>query len=69
MTAQVEPDNASQFSRPSNILSLKIGIVAMLSIDSWFVYAAQYFGIMENGSIIPIIIAKVRTLPIVLQLN
>ena len=62
-TAQVEPNKASQFSSFPNILNLKTGIVAMLPIGLWFVHAAQYFGIVENGSIIPIITAKVRTLP------
>ena len=35
VTAQVEPDKVSQFSSSSNILNLKIGIVAMLAIDLW----------------------------------
>lgn len=43
MTAQVEPDKASQFSNSSNILNLKIGIVAMLSIDLWFCVRCTIF--------------------------
>jgi len=43
VTAQVEPDKASQFSRSSNILNLKIGIVATLSIDLWFCVRCTIF--------------------------
>lgn len=43
MTAPVEPDKASQFSSSSNILNLKIGTVAMLSIDLWFYVRCTIF--------------------------
>lgn len=36
VTAQVEPNKASQFSSSSNILNRKTGIAAMLPIGLWF---------------------------------